>query len=288
MPSPETDLYFFHIPKTAGSSLGHFLRSLYPKDERFDFIKPEQLIGMSREQINRHRYFHGHVGNLLYPFLDRDVPTVTFLRDPFEQSISRLRFMVHHNRGRRLFSFLLGCYLKGLQNHSGNGFSGSLDRLYPFTLHNEFQTRRLGVALDPTRLRPGPLLRFELALLARSRVRELGMDGVLEQAKRRLDSMAVVGVTERFDESLGLVCDFLKVPAPEKSPVERVAPGRSVHSSYRDDPTVPKALARLVERHTFYDRQIYAYANALLDQRLAGQDRPMGSEARTGTHERAA
>jgi hypothetical protein len=93
MPAPDRDLYFFHIPKTAGSSLGSFLRSVYPKEDRMPFVEMRHLTTANREFINKHRYFQSHVGNLLYPFLDRDIPTITFLRDPFEQSVSRLRFM---------------------------------------------------------------------------------------------------------------------------------------------------------------------------------------------------
>jgi hypothetical protein len=155
MSVPDTDLFFFHIPKTAGTSLGEFLRSLYPKDERFDFIKPEQLIGMSRAEINRHRYFHGHVGNLLYPFLDRDVPTITFLRDPFEQSISRLRFLVHRNKARESFSFRIGVYLALYDDRFGPLVHRLLGRHYRWTGQSEFQTISLGVDFEPSSWKQG-------------------------------------------------------------------------------------------------------------------------------------
>ncbi len=268
MSVPDTDLYFFHIPKTAGTSLGTFLASLYPREQQARFLTLDEMLAMPREQFNRHRYFQSHFGNLLYPLLDREVPTVTFLRDPFEQSISRLRFLVHYSENRKPLSFRIGVYLALCDDRFGPLVHRLLGRHYRWTGQSEFQTISLGVDFEPSSWKQGQNLVDCRHLQTMSRLRELGMDGVLEQAKRRLDSMAVVGITERFDESLGLVCDFLKVPPPEKSPVERVAPGRSIHSRYRDDPTVPKALARLVERHTFYDRQLYAYANSLLDRQL--------------------
>ena len=268
MPGPDTDLYFFHIPKTAGSSLGSFLRSVYPKAMRMEFIRPCQLGTMHRSFINRHRYFHGHVGNLLYPFLDRDVPTFTFLRDPFEQSISRLRFMVIHNQNRKVFSFLLGCWLEFNRPKYGPLVHQLLDRAYALTGQANFQTQILGIA-PSSQMATTPQLSHRAVhrnKLRQTRMR--GMDCISDAAKRRLDSMAVVGTVEQFDESLGLVSDFLGVPKPETPPVERVAPGRSILSSYRNDPTVTPALARIVERNIQYDIELHRYATELLQRRL--------------------
>jgi hypothetical protein len=268
MPDPDTDLYFFHIPKTAGSSVGHFLRSVYPKENRMPFVELKHLGAANREFLNRHRYFQSHVGNLLYPFLDRDIPTITFLRDPFEQSISRLRFMVHHKKGRERFSHLLGWCLELYKKRYGPLVHWCLDCCYSATGQFDFQSRMLGLTPSEEFIVKDKMDPRGWHWEQIRQLRRVGMERVLDAAKRRLDSMAVVGTVEQFDESIGLVCDFLGVPKPETPPVERVAPGRSILSSYRNDPTVPPALARIVERNIQYDIEIHRYATELLQRRL--------------------
>lgn len=280
MPSPETDLYFFHIQKTAGTSISSFLRTVYAEHERMDFIKPHQIGEEHRSFINQHRYFHGHIGNLLYPFLDRDVPTITFLRDPFEQSISRLRFMVKQNKNRRLFSFLVGCRLELYKPKYGSAIHRLLDRSYARTSQSNIQTNLLGVAPSPEFIAKDEINGVSWhADIARQR-REKDAGTILADAKKRLDSMAVVGTVERFDESLGLVCEFLGVPRPGKSPAKRIAPGHAIGTSYRNDPTVPPALARIVERNIQLDIEIHRYATALLETQLATKSgKPRGKAA---------
>ncbi|MFY7950935.1 MAG: hypothetical protein ACOVT5_00380, partial [Armatimonadaceae bacterium] len=118
--------------------------------------------------------------------------------------------------------------------------------------------------------------------------RDLGMDAILERAKRRLDSMAVVGIAERFAESLELVGEFAGLPAPAQFLKLNVGPGHTVGDSYRNDPRIPPALIRFADRHTRYDRLLYSYANQLLERRIQSGERGLPSGGNTGSGRRVA
>jgi hypothetical protein len=52
--------------------------------------------------------------------------------------------------------------------------------------------------------------------------------GVLaERARRQLEQMAVVGITENFTESVELLCDLLGVPLPRNLPADNVGRQRA-------------------------------------------------------------
>lgn len=251
--------------------MGIFLRSVYPKEDRMPFVEMRHLTTANREFINKHRYFQSHVGNLLYPFLDRDIPTITFLRDPFERSVSWLRYMAVNRQASKIIRLLFSWRLELYKQRYSPMVHRCLDLSHAATFQPDFQTRMLGLTPSKKFIAKDRLDWASWIGEQIRRTREVGMDDVLAAAKKRLDSMAVVGTVEQFDESIGLVCDFLGVPKPETPPVERVAPGRSIQSSYRNDPTVPPALARIVERNIQYDIEIHRYATQLLRTRLGRQ-----------------
>ena len=91
--APRIPLYFFHIHKTGGMSLSKILRALYRKEDRIGFRDWQQLLQTPREQLERCLCFDGHFGTGLYSLREeRDLRGVTLLRDPFERTVSNLRF----------------------------------------------------------------------------------------------------------------------------------------------------------------------------------------------------
>ena len=137
---------------------------------------------------------------------------------------------------------------------------------YVRVMIEEYQTRSLGVDVDINpyigrRVPPAPVLQ--------QLTRGQRMEEVFARAKRRLDSMPVVGTAERFAETMELLCDHLGIPAPEAPPEYNIGPGRKLHQSYRQSGDVSPDLTALIDCHTAYDRELHAYASQLLDQRLA-------------------
>jgi hypothetical protein len=95
---------------------------------------------------------------------------------------------------------------------------------------------------------------------ARARLRECADRESLEEAKLVLrDHVAVVGTTERFDESIVVMQHTLGLRRP-------VYVRRNVGPAPRG-PLDPETHAA-IEAHNLLDLELYAYANALLDAHI--------------------
>ena len=260
-PTPP-DIYFLHIPKTAGSALATMIREAYPVEEQFLVYEWPHIVKIDRDQIQQYRCYTGHFGTSLYSLLDRDIMTITILRDPCERSISHL---LHAERSlTRKQRWIWRICPNWIKSKFRAGWITPENN----TVMGNFQTRSLGVDVDlnPLMGKPGEK---DYGFLLRDAEEGLSMEEILTRAKRRLDTMAVVGTVERFAESIGLVCDVLNIPEPETPPVENVAPGHSIQKRYRGSKEFTPEFIAAVDAANEYDRQLYEYANQLLDRRLA-------------------
>ena len=85
---PDDQLYFLHIPKTAGTTLYALLDQHYPLKD----ICPEQLSSKVKkiplEELARYRLIHGHLDYNFIKLLPKKPIIITMLRDPVERIIS--------------------------------------------------------------------------------------------------------------------------------------------------------------------------------------------------------
>jgi 4-hydroxybenzoate polyprenyltransferase len=271
-------LYFCHVPKTGGSSLGGWLRSVYPPGLVMPVMLPEGLAELDLERIQGYRCFTGHFGTALPRLLHDPVPTVTLVREPIECSLSLLRFI--RRRGNPAGGATERARFEAVIRH-GDDLEACLDDPLVRALLRNRQSRFLG---DPVDLAPfvgGPVDELLEHLDALER-RPLRSDAEVEAlARARLDEMAVVGVFERFAESADLVMRAFGLPRPREWPRENVAPERAADlegSLWRDLGASDRVLEQL-HSLTAVDRAIYAHAQKLLDQRLAEQARAREAQA---------
>ena len=80
--------YFWHIPKTAGSSLTNSLKSNFPEDLVCPAWVWSQLIQIPNNKINNYKYFSGHFYSALPQILQKKLKTVTFIREPLARALS--------------------------------------------------------------------------------------------------------------------------------------------------------------------------------------------------------
>ena len=86
-------LYFLHIPKTAGSTISHYLESHFRPDEVCPAGTWAAFLALPPEHLGRYRFFRGHFDASLLDLLPRRPAVVTMLRDPVERAVSEWMFM---------------------------------------------------------------------------------------------------------------------------------------------------------------------------------------------------
>ncbi|HIP69944.1 MAG TPA: hypothetical protein EYH05_00935 [Anaerolineae bacterium] len=172
---------FLHIPKTAGSTLYRILGNHYPFKNIYTVWQDgslDEFKQLTPEQHTSIRLLRGHFGYGLVSCLPAESVWFTILRDPVERAISYYHFI---RRSPRHY-----CYDRVTQNKLSleEFLTGQID-----TLADNGQTRLLA------NLETGHEIPFGQC-----------SKEMLTQAKYNLQTnMAVVGLTEQFDETLLLL-----------------------------------------------------------------------------------
>ena len=269
--------YFVHVPKTGGISMGTVLGAAFRRSERVR-LKPPTLAELTLSDLGRFRFYHAmHQGRTLLELTGRtDLTCITMLRDPVERSVSQILYL--RRTVARIPQTFTAAYLSRVAPILHGDLSGCVHH-DAFAEACDSQIRTLGILEDYTPLFKGS----EDAASGRSVLRPYDLPPLmdtgdkarlLENARGWLREMAVVGITERYAESVLLACDALGVPAPAGLPRQNVNPQRSdLTASYRSG-LAPKVIDRL-EELTWHDRQLYAYAlDLFLEQWARYRARP--------------
>jgi hypothetical protein len=245
---------FLHIPKTAGTTLNAILASQYSPDETREIMMrgmswlvprprlvPKPLISFSKiwrlKSTLRYgrtvRMIHGHFDLSIKPVLPDDVRLFTFLRDPVERAIS------HYYHYRR---------------QTG-------DPIQPVAMKSTLEewVRDCGlVEMDNGQTRR---LAGEMNLPCGRVTQEL-----LERAKASLArNFAVVGLTERFEESLILLQRAFGWPL-HRFALRNVGDDRP----RRDE--VSEETLKAIEDRNRHDLELYRFACELFEQAASGID----------------
>lgn len=242
----EEALVFIHLYKTAGTTLNRIIEWEYPL-RRICSIEPnwwewhfQRITRWRPERLQRMDVFKGHMPFGLHRVLPRPAVYVTVLRDPVERAISDYYFarrFIPHRHHRAAQTLSLEQYFLHKHEHS-------------------LQSRMLAGGNSR-------------ALF--SRVCDAS---VLNKAKENLASrFAVVGLTERFDETLAL----LKISLGWK--IKRYRSFRVSHNRLPND-LIPDSTIRLIREKERFDLEIYDYAVTLFERTVAAHKREIRRELR--------
>gem|GEM_PF-1909254 len=249
----DRSLLFLHIPKTAGSSFRDLLR------RRF---LPESVLSLDEERIksidevlpilNRYRLVQGHLPYESVNHFAKRPFVFTILRDPIDRAISTFYFM------KRRVSLL---------KTPGNDDRFKIKRIKELKsvesmtllefIRREPQAaaRRLGnLQVEFLTI---PCHQYKRALEPSISERELAL------AKERLSNCDAFGLVERLPETSEYLAYKLQA-----RPFDKMAWLNQTRSRPRLDQIDPEVKAEL-EELTRYDRQLYAFAAELFEQRRA-------------------
>lgn len=258
-----TPLYFWHIPKTAGTSLITWLDGQFATAEVFQPQLLPQLREFPDDRLADYLFYRGHLGAELTARFGGRLTTVTLLREPRARTVSH---MAHIWREE-------GHYLHATLRRCGPSLIGALsDPLLRRALSN-VQSRYLALnpaataAQDPHLQVPQHLrgqARFELA--------PLPQDALLSARAiwrlLRLDHVGVAANLEDFCRRVSLAQGW---PVPNVLPLANVRPPGSAPWAVGQ---LTAAELRLLDEVNGADRQVYRVGALLAARRRQSRTRP--------------
>ncbi|MCX6360796.1 MAG: sulfotransferase family 2 domain-containing protein [Armatimonadetes bacterium] len=253
-------LYFLHIPKTAGTSVAEVLHRVYGSEQVLPAYNWQQLSQLPRDVMSRYRCIIGHLGPLPYLLAGRPLTTITVLRDPVERAISHIEYVRQEIRAQTG-----NCLEHPVARHVDLPLEELLRVSEVRIALSNAQTRWLGMRADASYVADG----IDRSTVQRlhAQIREVGDDELLVRARAHLQSMAVVGVVHRMDETMAAICALLGVPAPERTP--HVNSGPMADGMTHRVRIGPKIAAEL-DNLNAHDHSLVGYAGTLLAQTMAG------------------
>ncbi len=235
--SNQPAVIFLHIPKTAGSTLHHIIRRQYRPRHIYHMGSqadaPDKFKKQSDAQRAQIRVLMGHFEMGIDAFLPQPSTYFTVLRDPMARAVS---YFSHVRRDADHYCHeLVTTNQMDLETFIASGEDVMMDN-------------------GQTRMLAGVLYNIPFG--------QCGED-VLAAAKRNLrDRFAFVGLTERFDESLLLMRHHFG--------------WRNLYYTRRNvsppshKKQLPETTVTAVRQTNQLDTTLYAYAETLLDEQIAG------------------
>jgi len=225
---------FLHIPKTAGTTLNRIIEwqynplAIFTMDPYRIRATPERLQKLSERRRRSLRMVRGHLYYGIHEFLPQGATYFTMLREPVARFFSSYYFIQRRP-------------------------------LHP--MHRKVTTERIGVE-DFIRLTP------RRQNLQCSMIAGIGNYGTcdhrtLDKAKENLaKSFSVVGISERFEESLMLMAKTFgwEIPFYENRKVSKTRP------------QINPGAVEMIRDHNRLDLELYEFGKGLFQEMVAKKD----------------
>lgn len=239
-------IFFLHVPKTAGTSVRHFLEAPLYRHQIYRVVSaPNEVQRRRRERFDPSiKFVSGHVP---YWFGDAlpDRQTLLFVRNPVERVLSTYYFWRSQPAPAPDDASDDAALLRSIAETSLEHFVFEKDALWRGSISN-YACRLVGHNQPWT---------FDLPY----------DDQTEKCARDRLESIEMVGVVERTDESLGVIARHLGIPFEGALPSQNVTHGRPKAADTSHD------IIAAIQDANEGDILLWERANAVLDQRRAAR-----------------
>lgn len=185
--SDQPRLYFLHIPKTAGTSVRHWLMDRFAHDDLLPCDVIEDLQNRSPEEFPKYRLISGHFGWNIEKYYPEPLNVVTWLRNPIKRLRSNFAYIRENIDYLSQIAAKFGCldWIEYYQTCVSHTDQEILEHPNHFGFSDNLQTRYLS-GIFP-HLEP------------------IEMDEtILERAISNLEQLSFVGICEWMDASIDL------------------------------------------------------------------------------------
>lgn len=239
-------LLFIHIPKTGGLSFIQILDEKFHSREIFPLHSapsPKPFRTFSSKHLKQYRLVRGHYrfgpfDQRVYKHVTQNPICITMLRDPVQRTISEYRYILRNpnspiherlvSRRMTLMEFVCEPMFSGwVVNRQARVLFGG----YPgFPFHNDAK-------------------------------KTLSEEAILHVTLDRIEQFALVGVTERFEESVKLLSETFGWTPPDSIPRLNVTP------EWNKQGEVTQEVIEAIKERTRIDRELHKRAVEVLDRR---------------------
>jgi hypothetical protein len=253
-------LVLIHLEKTGGTSLRAMLEGQFPLDRRCP-VRDNNLHLLSVAELGRYDFFSGHFDRSSIRFIPRDkIKTVALFREPRARLISFYRFL----RSHPVRDEFAGDLLIRIANEATaeEFFERREARAFPVVFNHYL------IAFGAS---------FSWFDRQRASLSKEDLSYVLEKAKREIRALTALGLTERFEQSVELICkqlDLRQPPSIEMAHVTDNFPELDARFRRVEHVSITRRLDAALEELTEYDAELYRVAVDEFERRRASQTAP--------------
>ena len=245
---------FIHLQKTGGTTLRSAIESHFAPER----ICPMRfrLHSLAVAELGQYDFFAGHFDLDSLRFIPRDrLVSFSLFREPRARLISYYRFHKSHPAGGE---------------YANNAFASLANELSAEEFFEHPEVRLSPDVYNNYLLAFGRS--FEWYVENRYSLPKKDLSLAMIEAKRQICALHAIGITERFDDSVDVICHAMSIARPPKIVATNVTDEfatRDPRFRRVSQVHMTPRLAAALEELTFYDTELYQFAVNEFDRRLA-------------------